>query len=384
MRILLITDPDVTDGLLSRLFAHGYTVERVFADTIVDRLKSNLDIFAVADAAVINVTGVFTPESESAAAWMDRAAAIARAIRELPAWCAMPDGRKWNRIPIIVPGGEHGIALDDVEVVRGRRFGDVSGKEYADVINAIDARVEAYHARLIDQYDDMGLMITEDHGRLRIGPALAARDRDDLESEFYYGRADRRDRTKWATVSRDAIGITYEAELFEALINKREVTEAELQAFFEEHPHFLTVRMWSRAIPHPRLPQDGREVLVPDFVLAPIVAERDARDSDWQVLELKKPKERVLTSVDGRATLSRKVAGALQQLREYREYMEDPRNTAHVENALGFAIRRPKLAVLIGRRAGLDLDELDKVQERERVDIVTYDEILERQRALLR
>ena len=164
MRVLLITDPDITDGLLSQLFAHGHTVERVFADTIVDRLKSNLDIFAVADAAVINVTGVFTPEAESAAAWMDRAASIARAIRELPGWCAMPDGRKWSRIPMIVPGGEHGIALDDVQVVRGRQFGEVFGKEYAEVIAAIDAGIESYHARFNRPIRRHGL---DDHGRSR-------------------------------------------------------------------------------------------------------------------------------------------------------------------------------------------------------------------------
>lgn len=78
------------------------------------------------------------------------------------------------------------------------------------------------------------------------------------------------------TVGRDFIGISHEAELFEGLINRASVTEPELQAFFEEHPHFLTSGM-SKAIAHPTFPLEDRKSLVPDFLLEPFVAQRRAR-----------------------------------------------------------------------------------------------------------
>lgn len=74
---------------------------------------------------------------------------------------------------------------------------------------------------------------------------------------------------------------------------------------------------------------------------------------------------------------------AIAQLRDYGNYFADPNRAKDVERVLGRQVRRPQLAVLIGRDNGEDPDVLDAEQLRANVRIVTYDEILDRQIALL-
>jgi hypothetical protein len=363
----------------------GYVIEQVSPDTLIARLKANLDPNAIADIILIehDTMSPFESRSEDIA----RVAAITQAIRDLPSSTAMADGRRWSTLPILFFGDWDIVPANNTDPTTNGGYGGyfVPGSQQGGdgLAERCDALISDYRQRLLAEYDDLGFLISEDHGRLRLGPALSPR--ESIESELYHGPADRRNLSHWVTVSRDVIGIAWEAELFEALINKANVTELELQKFFEEYPHFLTMQIWSRAIAHPRLPSPYSEpVLIPDFVLEPIVAERRARDSQWQILELKRPQDRLLTYPAGRAVLSRRLAAAIAQLRSYRTYFENPANTGAVERALGHAIRRPALAVLIGRSEREDPDVLDAQQEHENVRIVTYDEILDRQRALVR
>ncbi|HEV2740352.1 MAG TPA: Shedu anti-phage system protein SduA domain-containing protein [Candidatus Elarobacter sp.] len=300
-------------------------------------------------------------------------------IRALPRWCAMPDGRRWSGIPIVV------VLHHNSAPETSNNIGYFSARDPSQncmLFETVQAAVRDYQQRLLAEFDNLGFLISEEHGRFRLGPALA---RSDAESELYHGPADRRSNERWVTVSRDLVGVTYEVELFEALINRQHVLEAELQQFFEQHPHFLTMNAWSAAIPHPRFTRETGEILIPDFVLEPIIAERAlARGSSWQILELKRPDDVVLVGPERRRRLSAQVHTALAQLREYRGFFENPAHTAEVAGVLGVPVRRPQMAVLIGRlRDGEDLDALDAEQERENVRVVTYDEILDRQRALV-
>ena len=104
----------------------------------------------------------------------------------------------------------------------------------------------------------MGFLVKVENGRYRVGPAL--KPRSNLESEFYHGLGDRRDSSganKYFTLDRDLYGIQYEIEQFEALINKGDVTEGDLQKFFEENPHFLVMAQLMQALPHVRLESEG-------------------------------------------------------------------------------------------------------------------------------
>jgi hypothetical protein len=108
------------------------------------------------------------------------------------------------------------------------------------------------------------------------------------------------------------------------------------------------------------------------------------RDCNWEVLDLKKPTAKLLAGKGPRTRFSQEVASAIAQLRDYGEYFRDPRNAAAIASLLGHSLRYPRLAVLIGRLPrGAELEALETVQAREFVKIVTYDEILERQRSLL-
>jgi hypothetical protein len=164
---------------------------------------------------------------------------------------------------------------------------------------------------------------------------------------------------------------------FEALINREDVREQELQLFFEEHPHFLSTL--HTPLPHVRLRNRHGKLLVPDFVLKPIVAQQ--RDSRWQVLELKLPQERLLAHRGSRRQLSANVMSAIAQLRDYREHFEHA-DADEIANVLGHPVKRPRLGVLIGRLANVDVEALEE-QQRYLTDvkIVTYDEILEERQA---
>ena len=130
--------------------------------------------------------------------------------------------------------------------------------------------------------------------------------------------------------------------------------------------------------------RDGSgRLLIPDFVLKPVVATQ--RDRNWEVLDLKRPQARLLAGPRNHRRFSQEVTSALTQLLDYGEYFENPTNMEEVERVLGHRLRYPQLAVLIGRLpSGEELSMLDRHQTRApEVRIVTYDEVLERQKQML-
>jgi hypothetical protein len=227
-------------------------------------------------------------------------------------------------------------------------------------------------------------MVTYERGRYRVGPAFTARTKV-LEGDLYFGPADTRvgTRGKYFTVNRDAFGIEYEVELFEALINRPDVTETDLQRFFEENPYFLAATRLVMPMPHVSLVDTFGKILVPDFVIKPIIAAQ--RDSNWEILDLKHPQARLLAGRSNHSRFSQDVMKAISQVKDYKDYFENPANASAVTESLGHPIRHPRLGVLIGRMPGdKDTELLEKAQAREpEVRIVTYDEILDTQRQLL-
>lgn len=245
--------------------------------------------------------------------------------------------------------------------------------------------VSRYRQRLLDELDNLGLLVSYENGRYRVGPALTPRERD-VEGEFYYGPADAREsvKGKYFTVDRDNYGIQYEIELFEALINHPDVRELDLQQFFEEHPHFLVATRLMQALPHVSLVDQKGKLLIPDFVLKPIVAAQ--RDSNWEILDLKHPQAKLLAGPSNHIRFSQDVMKAINQVKDYKDYFEDPRNAGAVTEVLGHPLRHPRLGVLIGRMPEHgDVEALEQAQAREpEVRIVTYDEVLETQKSLIK
>jgi hypothetical protein len=304
-------------------------------------------------------------------------------IRALPEWIAMPDGRRWSALPIVVlaepPDFGHLAAfaahLKDV----GYRAITVHEISATDDYGArlIKQAVKEYRQHVLDELDSLGFIVAYDAGRYRVGPAL--KPRPELVGEYYFGPADQR-LSHFVTVDRDFIGVQLEVELLEALLNNEQAAEVDYQRFFEEYPHFLSAS--ATPLPHVQLRDASGKLLVPDFILKPVVAAQ--RDSRWEVLDLKRPDVSLISGKGSRKRLSQSVQEAIRQLRDYGDYFADPRNTRVVERTLGQRLRRPKLGVLIGRLFNVDVEAFELEQSRlADIKIITYDEILEQQRVLL-
>jgi hypothetical protein len=77
---------------------------------------------------------------------------------------------------------------------------------------------------------------------------------------------------------------------------------------------------------------------------------------------------------------------AINQVKDYRDYFENPAHADAVASSLDHPLKHPKLGVLIGRSpAAAEVEALETAQAREPgVRVVTYDEILETQKQLIK
>lgn len=378
-----LRDPELTKAWAKR----GCRIANVPLQQLVYELNGPLGAELTCDCitCVPNVRKVRHSRGESTdnRAGLEAALRVASELRDLPASVAMPDGRKWSAIPFIVligrrlwPGEQLYSEGENLTVIPYEK----SSEEALDLAKLA---VASYRQRLLDELDNLGLVVRHHEGRYEVGHALTHR--SGLDGRFYYSPADRRREKpgKLFTVATDIFGAQHEVELFERLINDPNTAESQLQRFFEDHPHFLPMQSLMEALPQVRLRDTDGKLLIPDFVLKPIVAA--LRDSNWEVLDIKKPGARLLTSISSHPKLSEEAHKALAQLSDYGDYFADPTNAEEVERVLGQRLRYPTLAVLIGRLPPEELiPELEKQQHRERtVRLVTYDEVLERQQELL-
>ena len=174
---------------------------------------------------------------------------VAQDLRKLPSNVAMTDGRKWNSLPFIAVLS---AALIDTQIPQSLDISVLMERPRPELtLTEIERIFQEYRERLLDELDNLGLLVSYDHGRYRVGPALTPRERQ-AEGAFYYGPADQSGSRvgKYYTVDRDVYGIQYEVEKFEALINTPKVSERQLQEFFVEHPHFLVATRLLQALPH--------------------------------------------------------------------------------------------------------------------------------------
>jgi hypothetical protein len=385
---LIVTGRANSSVEVDELRKRGCSVDLIPPARLLDLLKQEVSPFAVADAVVCFIE---TDQSE----WLSPATLgvqtyegekLAREIRRLPDSCAMTDGRKWKAIPIVIV--LHGLGGP----LSRERIGRLAAEEkvafvealpdFPPTFRAIEGAVRDYRQRVLAEFSNLGFLVSYENGRYRVGPAMNAT--GDIEGFFYDRRRDKREiRDRYFTVDRDQRGVQFEVELFEALINRQDLAEQDFQIFFEENPHFLTDARISQPMPHVRFENVQGQVLIPDFVIKPIVASQ--RDSNWEVLELKMPSARLLAGPLRHLRLSHEVHQAIAQLRDYGDYFKNPENKQRVSSALGHALQFPRLAVLIGRLRDGEAEHLEKAQSREAdIRIVTYDEILQRQQLLVR
>ncbi|MFG1920514.1 Shedu anti-phage system protein SduA domain-containing protein [Cryptosporangium sp. NPDC048952] len=166
----------------------------------------------------------------------------------------------------------------------------------------------------------------------------------------------------------------------EDLINSPRVREHDLQVFFEQNPDFLFDDLYESAYPQIVLQRDHEGPLIPDFALKPTNT-----NALCDLLEIKLPKVKLIRESPNRVRLSSAIMEACAQLREYRDYFEDPERRKSVREEYGLDFFRPRMIVLIGHRRWHSATDLRKAEtDVPNLSIVTYDDILERARARLR
>jgi hypothetical protein len=385
MKILLTgnRDPSIlSDYLKERRWAFEFIPLERLIEVLKDSPKTGLTADVI--VSVVHPDSAFelrsTPTNLTPAS---NAVKLVNEVRSLEGFHAMKDGRKWATLPVVLIVS----SLFSGDGIREPVDAMVTAlhSDYGQNLDEIREVVSQYRQRLLDELDNLGLMVTYQQGRYRVGPALTPRDRA-VEGEFYYGSADTRDgvRGKYFTVDRDAFGIQYEIEKFEALINDPDVTELDLQHFFEENPHFLISTRLMQALPHVPLIDAHGKLLVPDFVIKPIVAVQ--RDSNWEILDLKHPQAKLLAGPSNHKRFSQDVMKAINQVKDYRDHFENPAHATAIADLLGHPLRHPRLGVLIGRMpVDEEIEPFENAQAREAgVRIVTYDEILETQKQLIK
>lgn len=161
---------------------------------------------------------------------------------------------------------------------------------------------------------------------------------------------------------------------FEALINRVNTTEWDLQRFFIQHPSFLLGSNYARLHSQIGLVRDDGTRMIPDFFLErPGTAFAD-------IVDLKKPSAKLVSGPRDRRGLAASLTRALNQVREYREYFEVSATRREFHRRHGFHAYRPAIMVVIGRSVDY-LDHLERVRiegEYKNLQIVTYDDLLNR------
>jgi hypothetical protein len=121
---------------------------------------------------------------------LQRAIKLAEDFRSLPESCAMRDGRKWKSIPFVVISdqpyhfGPPENRRFNIRMIRPSPYPE-------EILPQVRDAVDDYLKCVLEDYRDLGLLVTFERGRAQIGPALKKKD-PEMESAYYYAPADRR------------------------------------------------------------------------------------------------------------------------------------------------------------------------------------------------
>lgn len=163
----------------------------------------------------------------------------------------------------------------------------------------------------------------------------------------------------------------------EALINSARTSEADIQRFLQERPHFIFAldERYAEVRPHVGLVSPASTALVPDFLI------RHEDSSRWDMIELKKPSAPIRVTRRRVEEIGKDAAHAIRQLMDYRDAVSTPSARKALTKAYGAAPFEPCPLVVIGR--GTPKSQFRWRSSRAGVPdvrLVTYDFLLERAR----
>lgn len=164
----------------------------------------------------------------------------------------------------------------------------------------------------------------------------------------------------------------------ETMIRDPILREQDFQNFFEENDWLLFSHEYVEVKPQIILQLQDGNTLRPDFFLKPITGDL------WDILEIKKPIERIVVGKKNRRRVSMAVYEGIAQLRTYAGYFNEAVNRNWVHDSHGVHSYKPQLILLIGQRTGIG----DPIIERDirnalGVRLVTYEELVKSMRRQL-
>ncbi len=153
-----------------------------------------------------------------------------------------------------------------------------------------------------------------------------------------------------------------------------------MQEFFERYPDFILGEDYGSLHSKIVLENAKGENLIPDFMLEPTDTSKLC-----DIIELKKPSQKIYVFKKNRIRFSVAVLEAAAQLRTYGNYFENREQRDKIYKQYGLLAYKPRLFVIIGRTGDID-PILRKQIDSDAPSLIlrTYDDIFTRMRNKIR
>ncbi|MBL7178727.1 MAG: DUF4263 domain-containing protein [Desulfobacterales bacterium] len=159
---------------------------------------------------------------------------------------------------------------------------------------------------------------------------------------------------------------------FEEMLSKNNTSELEIQKFLEHYPEIVNSLGYASAIPHVILTDQGKQSLVPDFILF------KPGNRGFDILDLKKPTTKIAVR-SPYLRISHEISKAIAQLRAYKNYFKKSTNRDKFVFKYGIEVFEPEIVVIIGMstefRSPLERVEIEK--QASGIRLYTYDELVD-------
>lgn len=165
-------------------------------------------------------------------------------------------------------------------------------------------------------------------------------------------------------------------DTLDKMINRDDLSENDLQRFFESNPQFMVGDQYANIVPQAILEPDHRRVNWRlDFMLSPVNQNEFAK-----IVELKMPDAKVIKrEQSGHYNFYSEFNRSINQLKDYGRAFDSESTRQRFRERYGLEIFAPKLQLVIGRR--WDVENVHTMllkQKVEDVEIVDWDSLIDK------
>jgi len=166
----------VTDWRAHHPIVEQMPMERIIGYLRFDRAASSLAlvdaIVCIADSAWIALADDDDNRLPRIDSPVEKALALAQDVRNLPDYCTMHDGRKWKKIPIAI-FTTASTSATWLAQTRSHSASVFPVTHPTDALNKVQALVDDYHERVLQGYENLGMLVRVAQGRAQIGLFLS-------------------------------------------------------------------------------------------------------------------------------------------------------------------------------------------------------------------